>query len=402
MTLNGCAGSQPKPTSTNSKLTTTSPLVLPDSVVAQNKGDIEGLYNSWIKSYIDKKESVILHANRNEVNASENAIKDGFVRFCTASGGATTIINERFGDKHRCLAPNGNLIGEFTVTRYDGNKLGIVMDSQQRIERRAGQKIAYNERKSLNGPTGIVETDEGRFKFLRIGNLNERQLLEIEYDAGKTISIEKIAKIEFAKTCCKYIVTRRDGSILPESTARLVQLLTSNWTQVYGGGAFGLPIVLVDPVSGQPYTRIFSNYEGLRAIIFDPESQWSSIPTEKIQTTYAYNSVAALEKYTNKLRLEANNLFAEASKNGWLQLLPDGKLTPRLNDHLQSKLRLYSHYSSCKGDAIVGVVNLDEYFRCHVAVRELKLVVPGGYSLVTGLTPLSATIVLNKIKDDLR
>lgn len=109
-----------------------------------------------------------------------------------------------------------------------------------------------------------------------------------------------------------------------------------------------------------------------------------------------------MDKYTQKLRVEANQLYVDATNNGWIKLLPGGKLTPQLMDHLKYELERISRDSECSGDAVVGVTSLEAPLRCSVAARELNLVIGGGYSLVTDVTPLSSIIVLNKIKKDLR
>jgi hypothetical protein len=159
---------------------------------------------------------------------------------------------------------------------------------------------------------------------------------------------------------------------------------------------------LIDPESGQPYTRIFSNLKGIQSILLDDTSIWKATPADVITTKIDISSPSRLDKYTQKLRVEANLLYDDATNKGWIKLLPDGKLTPQLIDHLKYELRSISRDTECNGDAVVGVTSLEAPLRCRVAARELNLIVGGGYSLVTDVTPLSSIIVLNKIKKDLR
>lgn len=395
--LAGCAG-------TPSTQTSSSALALPDSIIAANKGSVEGLYKSWIAPFNTNENRYIPHANKGQLSATEAAVRDGFGRFCLTSGGYVTHKTEQYGDRYSCSTSNGAFIGEFTTERIKGNLLQVSFDSPERVERRVARLKAYEARKTQNGPTGVVVTDEGRFKFLRIGNLKERHVLEVRlgYESNEYVPIEEIAKIEFPKKCCDFDVTLRDGRTKSVNQIHLTNRTSPNSISSYGVGKFGLPIVLIDPESGQPYTRIFSNLRGIQAILLDETSIWKAKPVDVITTTFDISSPNRMDKYTQKLRAEANQLYVEATNNGWIKLLTDGKLTRQLMNHLKYELGSISRDSECSGDAVVGVTSLEAPLRCRVAARELNLVIGGGYSLVTDVTPLSSIIVLNKIKKDLR
>lgn len=400
--LAGCAGSP-------STQTVSSALVLPDSIIAANKGSVEGLYKSWIAPFNTNENRYIPHANKGQLSATEAAVRDGFGRFCSTSGGALTHKIDQYGDRYSCSTSNGAFIGEFTTERIKGNLLRVSFDSPERVERREARQKAYEARKTQNGPTGVVVTDEGRFKFLRIGNLKERHVLEVslgyesdEYVPVEYVPVEEIAKIELPKGCCDVDVTLRDGRTKSVNYVHLTNRTSPNSISSYGGGKRGLPIVLIDPESGQPYTRIFSNLRGIQAILFDDPSIWKAKPADVITTKFDISSTYRMDKYTQKLRVEANQLYVDATNNGWIKLLPDGKLTPQLMVHLKYELESISRDSECSGNAVVGVTSIEAHLRCRVAARELNLVIGGGYSLVTDVTPLSSIIALNKIKKDLR
>jgi hypothetical protein len=402
--LAGCAGSP-------STQTVSSALVLPDSIITANKGSVEGLYKSWISPFNTYENRYIPHANKGQLSATEVAVRDGFGRFCSTSGGTLTHKIEQYGDRYSCSTSNGAFIGEFATVRVKGNLLQVSFDSPERVERREAQQKEreaqqkeYVARKTQNGPTGVVVTDEGRFKFLRIGNLKERHVLEVIFGnkSNEYFPIEEIAKIEFPKKCCDFDVTLRDGRTKSFNHIHLINRTGPNSSSSYGVGQYGLPFVLIDPESGQPYTRIFSNLIGIQAILLDDTSIWKAKPADVITTKFDISSPSRIDKYTQKLRLEANLLYADATNKGWIKLLPDGKLTPQLIDRLEYELKSISSDSECSGDAVVGVTSLEAPLRCRVAARELNLVIRGGYSLVTDVTPLSSIIVLNKIKEDLR
>ncbi len=413
--LAGCAGSP-------STQTPSSALTLPDSIIAANKGSVEGLYKSWITPFNTKENryipqandghlSYIPQANDGQLSSSQAAVRDGFGRFCSASGGTLTHEKQQYGDRYSCSTSGGTFIGEFTTERtYTTERtlknllLKVSFDSPERVERREAQMKAYETRKAQNGPTGVVVTDEGRFKFLRLGNLKERHVLEIRlgHESNEYVPIEEISKIEFPEKCCDLDVTLRDGRTKSVNQVHLINSTSLNSTFTYGIGTIGLPIVVIDPESGQPYTRIFSNLRGIQSILLDDASAWKNKTADAITTTLDPSQPSRLNRYTQKLRVEANQLYSEATNNGWIKLLPDGKLTPQLMVHLQYELRSISNNSECSGNAVIGVTSLETPLRCRVAARELGLVIGGGYSLVTDVTPLSSIIVFNKIKKDLR
>jgi len=392
--LNGCA---------TTKITQKSPLILPDSLLEANKRNVDGLYKSWIMPFTIKKYGSILHENRQQLSASEEAVRDGFSRFCSTSEGEIFPKKERYGDKYRCTAPSGTFIGEFTATRFTDDSLLVKYDSPEQVERRESWQREYKARKAQNGPTGWIVTNEGKFRFLRIGNLRERHVIEMHlgYDSNEYVPIEEVLSITFHAKCCDFDVTLKDGRTKTLTPAHLGYRTPSAFSS-YSGGSYGLPIVVVDPDSGQPYTRIFPNLTGLRSIEFERNNAiWSSLPASLIETKLEVISQTRLNQYVSKLRLEANQLYSEAEDRGWILLLPDGKkLTRQLLNHLENELQGIANDWPCRGDVVHGLTSLETPLRCRVASRELKLVVEKGYSLVTDVTPLSSIIVLKKIKEE--
>ncbi|WMS94928.1 hypothetical protein RB215_02305 [Pseudoalteromonas sp. HL-AS2] len=382
-----------------------SPLALPDTLIAENKGDIEALYSSWIEPFKSYKDHYIPHINDEQLLASEAAVIDGFSRFCFTSGGAVTHrIDEYGGYKYRCSTSNSRFIGEFTINFLDDNPtqlLHVKIDSPKRLEAREALLKVFETRKSKNGPTGVIVTDEGRFKFLRIGNLKERHVLEVLLEKGtnKYIPIEDISQIKFSENAHGLNVTLRNGRNKSLNTMHLVNRTSPNLLSAYKSSDF--PVVMIDPESEQPYTKIFSNLNSIKSIFFDDTSVWNTEAAAVITTTFDPLSPSRLNTYTQKLRVEANKLYSEAIDNGWIKLLPDGKLTLQLVNHLKYELRKISKSSECNDNAVIGITSLDTLLRCRVATRELKLIAGKGYSLVTEVTPLATIIVLNKIKKDL-
>lgn len=392
--LSGCAASP----STGSR---SSGLYLPDSVISDNIGNIEGLYAAWIDPLVTKQNRYIPHLSTRQRSVSEAAIGDGFGRFCTASDGTLTHKLLPQGDRYVCSKPNAKLIGELSTQRYLSNQLQVNVESPERIERRVARQKNFETRKAHNGPTGVLVTDKGQFKFIRLGNLRERHVLDLGLGnrSKETIPVEEIEKIVFHKQCCDIDVTLRDGRIKTLNQNQLAQRTNPDSVSTYRGGKEGLPVVVVDVESGQPYTRIFSNFNGIQEILFDDVSRWKDKSAKVITTEFKISSPFKINRYLLVLREQLNQLYIDANNDGWFDLFPHDKLPLRLMEHLQSELRGISR--KCGGDAILGLVNTESPLRCRIASRELDLILKNGYSLDNNETPMSSIIVLNKVKSDL-
>lgn len=395
--LLGCATTRP------AAVVAPSPLLLSDAMLAAHKGDLASLYDAWLLPRVNQ-DTFIPSASKAEQLAAADAIKDGFGRFCASNAGVVSARLIEFGSEYRCAAADGAFAGLMEVTRIKGNMLYVKIDSPGLREGRATAERSFEKRRSQNGPTGWLVTDKGRVKFLRLGTLAERHVVEVELEnAGETVPIEEIARIDFHPTCCDFDVKLKDGRRKTRNMSSLRHRGGPNMSSTYGAGKFGLPVVVIDPESGQPYTRLFSNFVGVRSIEPDPNAaSWSALPGGSMATSFQLASQTGADRYTQQLRKRAKQLHAEATSDGWIKLLPEGKLTPQLSRHLESELRALSSASACEGDEVAGVADLEAFAQCRVAARELKLVVQGGYSLVVEVTPLSTIIVLEKLKHDLR
>lgn len=391
--LAGCASSSPKTSSSPATL------VLSDSIIAANKGDVDGLYNSWINPFINSMYQV-QNVDAGQLSANEVAVKDGFGRFCSSNGGVLTHKTEKTQNLYNCSMPDGTFIGAFNTVRYaSDNMLGILYSSPLTIKKHEEELKSFKARKKQNGPTGEVVTKEGRFKFIRIGNLKERDDLIVDFQDGtkERPSIEEFVKIEFPEMCCNFheIFSFRDGQ--KKSTRRAIFFSTTDdpgHIVSYGSWRF----VLIDSESGEPYTRIFDSFDVFQ-ISFEEKEVWSAKKLDVISTQFD-NSPARINAYTKRIRAEANQLYVEAKTKGWLNLLPDGKFTPQLVSHLHYKLNNYAK-KKCQENASNGITSLEGPLRCKVAARELELVMGKGYLLDLNATPLSSIIVLNKIKKDM-
>ena len=393
--ISGCGGNSP------TRPTPSAELYLPQTTITENKGDIAGLYNAWIRPFKIQHNGFIKHRNQWSVSANEAAIKEGFSRFCLASSGEIEHERQRFGDRYSCSTSTGTMIGEISTLRLPSHQLRVGYATALGVERRKAQQMEYEIRKAQNGPSGVVISDQGRFAFLRIGSLYERDVVEILVDQrlNKHVPIEDVLKIRFLEDRTDIEVTFRDGSTKLLNRMSMRYRLNVDGIGVYGAD---FPMVVIEPETSKPYTLLFNKLRDIRLIQFDEPSVWQSKPGGEIAPAFDPLSPSRVRAYKTRLVSEANQMYLEALNEGWINLLPDGKLTPQLTDHLLRQLRRTSNSADCRGNVATGVQSIDPLLRCHVAKRELTLVKERGYSLVTDVTPLSSIIVLNKMKDDLR
>jgi hypothetical protein len=402
LALIGCAAT-PSRDGATPETATSSPLVLSDAMLAGKKGDLDGLYAAWLEPFIPKNEDYIPLASKEQQVASVEAINDGFQRFCKADGGVVSAKLDAFGAEYSCAAAGGAFAGRITVVRMAGNMLHVTYDSPQRVQARAAAQQNFEKRQARNGPTGWLVTDRGKVKFLRLGTLADRHVVEVELDdSGQSVPIEEIARIDFHASCCDFDVTLKDGRTATRNSAKLRHRRAPNMASTYGAGEHGFPVVIVDAESGQPYTRLFSNLKGVKSIELDPNvASWDALPGGSMRPSQLASQSSA-DRYTQRLRERAKQLHTEAMRTGSIKLLPDGKLTPQLSKHLELELNALASASACEGDDVVGLADLETFAQCRVAARERKLVIGDGYSLAADVTPLSTIIVLEKISRDLR
>lgn len=269
-------------------------MALSDSLIEANKGNVSALYDSWIEpsNNFDKGRQIAYESEA----AGDEIWKDivaGFERFCDASGGVVTHPEVLALYSNECTARDGSFIGEFHLIRWAGQPTSKIQVGRQnpagRLEREAKQKI-FETRKELNGPTGWVTTNKGRFPFLRIGTLTGRDVIDIEVSNNKYVPIEEVSKVDFHKPCCDMTVYQKDGQ-----TATLNQVYFRHRYALNSAGNYGidgLPFVMIDIARGELYEQRFSNFDGIETIKIDPESDWKGKSGTEVKHLAVYHASA--------------------------------------------------------------------------------------------------------------
>lgn len=246
---------------------------LTDKILTESKTSFVDLYRQWLVPLMLDRTPYL----KNEA-LSNDAIKNGFIRWCNLHGAEASDQTTQYGNTYRCKGSDGALLVELRVERVKDEKLLVGFDTPETIARADKIKADFETRKKSNGPTGWINTSEGRFKFLRIGRPDRRYVMAVnEYDQP-SVPIEQIVRIDFKDPCCDMVVTRRDGSSRTMNTVALNQMLgvySSSNFGVYCGS--GLSFV-VDTNDFGPQVQIFSNLKGLKSIEIDPnESNWQKV-----------------------------------------------------------------------------------------------------------------------------
>ncbi|MFK5948912.1 MAG: hypothetical protein QM500_09120 [Methylococcales bacterium] len=386
-----------------------SDLVLNESDLKASKGDVEKLYNGWIKPHIKPGQNgeYVFHNNRRHRYNSEVVIKDGFSRFCNISEGSVeTTYNGlspvRSSQTHyTCRKDDGEFIGKFSVERFKDFSLEVLIKTPKRAQRNEAIKAAFDAMQEKNGPTGRIITKNGTYKFIRFGDFNNRQPIKVTLSKKpyETIYLEEALRLDLDRECCTFNIHLKDGRKMSElNTLKYMQQTHVN---AYTGGVFHA--VVIDPKSKQPYTRKFRN-SGIKSILIDKNNYWKDKPITIISTKFKLVTKKRIKQYRNMLKVKANKLYDQLKQSGLLKALPDGKIPPRVITYLRDTLNGYAYSTfGCKADVSTGVSDKDmeDILKCNIAKQELNMVVNTGYSMVTNVTPLSSVIVLEKIRDEL-
>jgi hypothetical protein len=136
--------------------------------------------------------------------------------------------------------------------------------------------LSYAERLRRNGPTGWVQTAEGRFRVLRFGTATEPHVLRIN---GKPPADVRSVRFRWDCACPKNAVAEfRDGTSVEFNYSWFEHQTAERAWRGYGAGETGLPVIVNDPRTNRPIQQHYPNLIGISEITFDPPEQWQSLP----------------------------------------------------------------------------------------------------------------------------
>jgi hypothetical protein len=283
----------------------------------------------------------------------------------------------------------------FAVLAQDGDG-GIGVSSLGRPE-------VLQQRAAVNGPTGWIQADEGRLKLLRIGTLRERHVLEFRWHRDQTVMVpvEDVASIvhsdESRFPIAPHLITLRNGSVFRVNQVDVMRLRTPTETSSYGVNQYGLPVVVEDPASGQPYTRILSNLYGFNRIDFDEPSKWEPKSAAIIPTAFDIGTSALLRQEVAKAQQKAREAAAEAAQLGTLDAFRQGGYSENVRLNLREWLSSRSNGGNCLGDPQNGFWDFRTTVTCRMVAREARLFEAGTRPSPEQM-PLSSIFLLAALK----
>jgi hypothetical protein len=264
----------------------------------------------------------------------------------------------------------------------------VTFDSVATRRAAADAQSAFQAALLKNGPSGWLQTATGRQRFLRIGSLEQRQLVFI-----KNIPLESFKRVEFVD-CCNFKAYPVDGAMIAGNAAAIGSRTAIN-TLTMGSE---MKFVVLDPSSRQPYVWLPGPSE-VQAIELDqgaPAAQDGQITTQLTSAALAESRSAA---YLVKLANEA-----APSKDSLRKLLTRefdsthttneerGKYFEDLSNYLRKKLS-DAMDASCGADPVKGLRDLDGPARCAEARKELPLVVAENHGLPLDRMPLGTVLL---------
>jgi len=255
-------------------------LSLEDSMIEQMKGDIDALYEEWIKArwqiVYGKKERGFFTLD-NGVAASKD-IDSGMRRFCSSVNGNFTSETEKWGWIFTCSDKSKQLIGKLSIQTYKNpERIKIFLDSPKA---QANAKAIYEKRAQAleaslleNGPTGWVTINGDRRPFLRIGNFKERWPCYVRLSSDDEIAFEAVKKISITGVTAH--IETADGLVDSVNTARLNRRKRDSYYGHMSWGISGIKslslILMAD--NGTLYEQVIDNLNGLESIEIDQNAK---------------------------------------------------------------------------------------------------------------------------------
>lgn len=405
--LAGCA-TQSAPPKVQKPRTPFIPLA--DSEVARHSGNIQGLFDAWIKPRV--RPNGMLEVSATTKKEAWADIKDGMTRFCQASGASLReqdIEGDRVGFDYRCINSQGTMVSQLSVLPYSDGRSSWLWVETNRNARIAENTRKHQQRVLQNGPSGTVTTTAGRFKFFRIGDLDKRSLWEINTMFGAApatwVPVEEIGRIDFDEKCCGLQIRTTDGRTGKSGGGIHFASSVDQYKNI------GAPTFVVqDPGSGQLYARWFDP-DTIKSIEIDTQSAWENKQNTAIASTFNPTTPERLREFRLGLQKEAAELMKQAKSQGWWQqVFPDGKLARGLQEDLHFYLARWAekfndmerNNKSCEEKPRTGIAGKGEdLMRCEVARKEYALVVTDGLALNVSSTPLSLIHILSRVKQRL-
>jgi hypothetical protein len=377
-----------------------SQFALPDAILVQHLGDPVTLYGAWLQPML--KNGALTLAGESDWMPSETAVADSFARFCRKSGYRVNRQNEEYGESVTCTSAAGEYVTSIELTRACWGQpvcrewwVRVAYDTAAWRAAAAAEKLKeqqdYVAALARNGPTGWIQTSFGKRRLLRIGTLNYRQLMHVG-----NFSVDDLKGVEFPEACCNVVVTPRVGSTRTLNGTSIYIVQGPNGNLV---GFENVQMVLIDPVTNQPYVWIPDRRQ-LRSIEFDdPTASTEGAAAGHIQTlltvavlkdpshsaAYARELAADESKVSPAIRAKVASTFAQGRR----QAVRDESFA-RISAYLEKGLLGIADYS-CQGAPDTGITDLENPARCDQAISERAIV--DRHSLNLAKMPL-ATILM--------
>jgi len=254
---------------------------------------MEGLWVAWIKpQLVSTDEGWLIPTERGEkMIQTEESLMEEFGRVCEAGGGTSTVFNDTYkkGHQNTCTATSGEFVGQIHTARKYGGVRVWIETPKTRKEEEARQRDFENKQQA-NGPTGWIVTEKERYRFVRLGNLNQRYVITISCN-GRTIPFEDIRTIKFSTGAVKL----QNGDTCNDVNTKINRIKDPLSIEVLNGTF--IPFVLADENEiTYPRDDYFSlsipRYENILEIQVDDVQAWKDKPGTRLPDLSNYRILA--------------------------------------------------------------------------------------------------------------
>jgi hypothetical protein len=290
-------------------------------MIQSHKGDMDGLWEEWIKpQLVSTEEGWLIPIKRGEnMIRTEEAFMDEFGRICKAGSGTSTVFNDEFnrGHQNTCTAASGEFVGQIhTARKYAGIRVWI--ETPKTRNKEEALKRDFENRQQANGPTGWITTEKGRYQFVRLGTLDQRYVISISCN-GRSIPLEDIRSIEFRTGAVKM----QNGDTCDDTKAKMERIKDPQHIEVVNFTY--IPFVLADENEITYPRKDFSlsaimNSEKILGIQLDDVQAWKDRPGTRLPDLSDYRSLATAASID-----ELNKLISRFEHHDPKNLIPNAR-----------------------------------------------------------------------------
>ncbi|MCL1079060.1 hypothetical protein D5R81_15135 [Parashewanella spongiae] len=276
-----------------------SALYLSDAEIQKYGNDWYVLYNNWIYPNTDPHRKSSLRFPDGKISAlkGQQALINGYERFCRTYGGEIINSNSQTHTIMNCKSTNKATTGRLKVSRIFKNppnrvfspgaeywSLGVRYFSNQHNVQNGRTDDSFESRKTQK-VTGVIELENGeKYNFLNFGTLEDNLVLELEFGGAFNsihYPIQDVAYLDFYPEASGSNI----GVLLIDGRYRMLNSVSVRHRESLNvSSTFGINgLNIVVNKNGQHEVMNFRNLNGIKRIYIGDDSIKNSVKLLEMQ-----------------------------------------------------------------------------------------------------------------------